>query len=281
MNAYNLIHNTSFVPTDITTLDSMNLPDCEVIFYSPPCQAWSSSGNELGFGDPRGILFFDALRVIQNKRPKIAIMENVVNLTKSKFEFEFTTMLQLLEQEGYQNYWVILDSKDFGNPQPRKRIFLISVREDIKMDFTFDSLDNKNIYDNSFIEVEVDNRYYKVIDPDPSLHSPLLGIYNNRTGFTSNKYTCTLDASYGKGIGCRQNRIAIRDSKGIRAITEREAFMIMGFDESDYFKVKHINKTALYKMAGNSIVISVLEELLKCVFGKKGSAKDHELLKAT
>lgn len=136
VTAYNAIHNTDFSPIDIETLDPNDVPDCDIICYSPPCQSFSSSGKQLGFKDERGILFFDAMRIISAKKPRYALMENVKGLTQ-KFKKEFDVMLERLESAGYKNYWKIINSKDQNVAQNRERVFVISIRNDIDKEFEF------------------------------------------------------------------------------------------------------------------------------------------------
>ena len=94
---------------DITKANVENLPDIDVFCYSPPCQAFSIAGKQLGFEDKRGILFFESLKIIQAKKPKYCLMENVKGLTTKKFNAEFQEMLKSLENEGYKNYWKVLN----------------------------------------------------------------------------------------------------------------------------------------------------------------------------
>lgn len=137
VDASNAIHGTTFKTIDITQLDEKDVPDCDLICYSPPCQAFSVAGTQGGFGDDRGILFFDALRIIKEKQPKYAIMENVKGLTQKKFEVEFAIMLKELEKAGYRNTWKVVNSKDLNHPQNRERVFIVSIRNDIEQTFKF------------------------------------------------------------------------------------------------------------------------------------------------
>lgn len=100
------------------------------------CQDLSNAGKQRGFVDENGNrtrsgLFFEALRIIKDYKPKYAIAENVKALTSKKFEKEFKTVLDSLEEAGYDNYWKVLNAKDFGIPQNRERVFIISIRKDI------------------------------------------------------------------------------------------------------------------------------------------------------
>lgn len=140
--AYSVIHNVdeSLNLGDITEVNTNKMDDFDLFVYNPPCQSWSAAGKQEGFADPRGTLFFDALRIIKDKKPKYAIMENVKNLTSKKFKSEFESMLHLLEEEGYVNYVPdnnVLNSREYGVPQNRERVFIVSIRKDVKQDFKF------------------------------------------------------------------------------------------------------------------------------------------------
>lgn len=138
IKSYCAIHNEPESKNigDIITVDVKKLPDIDVLVYSPPCQAFSAAGRQLGFEDKRGILFFDALKIIEEKKPKYALMENVKGLTSKKFENEFALMLQSLEEAGYSNYLPptrhnVLNATDYGMCQNRERVFIVSIRKDI------------------------------------------------------------------------------------------------------------------------------------------------------
>lgn len=101
------------------------------------CQDISIAGKMRGFKNEetgestRSGLFFEALRIIEDTKPKYAIAENVKNLTSNKFRNEFSVVLQSLEKAGYANYWKVLNARDYGIPQNRERVFIVSIRKDI------------------------------------------------------------------------------------------------------------------------------------------------------
>ncbi len=121
---------------DITKIDETKLPEIDFITYGFPCQDISLSGKQKGLFNEDGSktrsgLFFDALRIIKATQPKVAIAENVKNLTSKKFSEQFRIVLESLEEAGYNNYWKILKSSDFGIPQKRERVFIVSIRKDV------------------------------------------------------------------------------------------------------------------------------------------------------
>ena len=122
---------------DITKVDETKLPkDIDLISYGFPCQDISLAGYQKGLFNADGTktrsgLFFDALRIIEEVKPKYAIAENVKNLTSKRFKTEFEIVLNSLSNAGYNNYWKVLNAKDFGVPQNRERVFIVSIRKDI------------------------------------------------------------------------------------------------------------------------------------------------------
>lgn len=122
---------------DITKVDPDNIKeDIDLITWGFPCTDISISGYQKGFMDQDGNLtrsglFYEGMRIIKAKKPKIAICENVKNLTGNRFKEEFEIVLTSLEKAGYNNYWKVLNAKDFGVPQNRERVFIISIRKDI------------------------------------------------------------------------------------------------------------------------------------------------------
>ena len=200
---------------DITKANIENLPDIDVFCYSPPCQAFSIAGKQLGFEDKRGILFFESLKIIQAKKPKYCLMENVKGLTTKKFNAEFQEMLKALEQEGYKNFYKVLNSKDYGLPQNRERVFVISIRNDIEQDFDFPIGFDNGIRLKDILESEVDEKYYIAQDKCDKLIQQL-----------NDKNSLLLDMGQAKREGKpRENTdyaptLAARDYKEPRLIKE-------------------------------------------------------------
>ena len=152
---------------DITKVDAFNLPkDIDLLTYGFPCQDISLAGKQKGMFNEDGTLtrsglFFKALDVIECVKPKIAIAENVKALTSKKFTDEFKIVLDSLEKAGYHNYWQVLNAKDYGIPQNRERVFIVSIRKDIDhymFEFPKPYILEKRLKD--FLEPHVDEKYY-------------------------------------------------------------------------------------------------------------------------
>lgn len=166
--AYSIIHN---VPeeknlTDVTKVDFLDIEDSvDLITYGFPCQDISNAGKQKGFTDEEGNrtrsgLFFEALRIIEEFKPKFAIAENVKALTSKKFTEEFKTVLESLEEAGYNNYWQVLNAKDYGIPQNRERVFIISIRKDIDKGFMFPDPIPLELRLKDMLEDQVDDSFY-------------------------------------------------------------------------------------------------------------------------
>ena len=176
--AYSLIHNVpeSLNLGDITTIDTSTLTsDIDLITYGFPCQDISNAGKQKGFEHEgertRSGLFFEALRIIEDTQPKFAIAENVKNLTSKRFANEFKIVLDSLEDAGYVNYWKVLNAKDYGIPQNRERVFIISIRKDIDRGFQFPEPFELELKLKDLLEETVDEKFYVKPEESGVLHS--------------------------------------------------------------------------------------------------------------
>ena len=155
---------------DVRTVTAETVRDqhVDLITYGFPCQDISIAGKQQGFVNDcgestRSGLFFEALRIIKELRPRYAIAENVNALTSTKFKTEFATVLSSLEEAGYNNYWSVLNAKDYGIPQNRERVFIVSIRSDVdEGDFQFPDKEPLVLRLRDMLEPaeSVDEKYY-------------------------------------------------------------------------------------------------------------------------
>lgn len=162
VNSYNAINGTNFTPQDITKWDK-DLKDLDIIMHGSPCQDFSSAGLQAG-GDKnsgtRSSLMYETIRIVTKLKPKIVIWENVRNILCGKHLHNFRAYQQTLRELGYNNYYQILNSKDYGIPQNRDRIFTVSIRNDIDTSqFMFPPKIITNTQLKDYIEPIVDNSY--------------------------------------------------------------------------------------------------------------------------
>lgn len=165
--AFSLIHNISEEKNlrDVREVNTRYISDLDLLTYGFPCQDISIAGLQKGFSDEDGNttrsgLFFEALRIIEGTRPKIAIAENVKALVGKRFINEFNIVLGSLSRLGYNNYYSVLNAKDYGIPQNRERVFIVSIRQDIDKGFTFPKKQELTLRLKDILEDTVDDKYY-------------------------------------------------------------------------------------------------------------------------
>jgi len=142
---------------DATKINTKELPDFDFLVGGFPCQAFSVAGKRRGFDDTRGTLFFEIARILKDKRPRYFLLENVKGLLSHDKGKTFQTILKVLSDLGYDVQWKVYNSKDYGVPQRRERVFIkgYSRRECGGEVLSVRGNDEKN-----FSEVKVSNTYY-------------------------------------------------------------------------------------------------------------------------
>ena len=151
---------------DITEVDENEIADFNMMSWGFPCTDISLSGLQKGFIDENGNktrsgMYYEGIRILKTKRPALSIIENVKALTGNKFKKEFETVLTDLENAGYNSYYKILNSKDYGIPQNRERVFIISIRKDLDNGkFKFPEPFDNEIRLKDVLEEHVDEKFY-------------------------------------------------------------------------------------------------------------------------
>lgn len=363
---------------DVCAIDTAKISGVNLITYGFPCQDISVSGKQHGFehnGErTRSGLFYEALRIIRDLQPEYAIAENVKALVSKKFTAEFKAVLDGLEAAGYNNYWQVLNAKNYGIPQQRERVFIISIRKDCDAGlFSFPAPQELKLRVKDMLEPEVDDKYYltgegaqrliqayaarineaitepvictsrgrnpadlrdraagayteqrlepkndgtsntiTTVSKDNLLLEPKIKIIGSTNGHQSGnvmhhntdlcpcltvaghveplkilqignlipdegrKFTNpqtgrvydpqglspTINTAQG---GQREVKIieATPEAYRIRKLTPRECYRLMGFTDAEFDRIKGVSNTQLYKQAGNSIVVNVLEAIFR------------------
>ena len=276
-------------------------PQIDLLCASPPCQSWSAGGRQDGADDDRGKLFYDTLRLAHLTQPKYICIENVRGLTFKKFEADLTYILTYLECLGYNVYHKVLCAADFGVPQMRQRLFIICIRKDCDDAlFSFPEPYPLTVKLSDLLEPEVDEKYYEPScrrvewKENPSGGFPklsCLGYFDGRNSQSSRIYAdhtaCTMTALGGGGgvktgfyaVACnRKDRSGkLFPNRRIRRLTPLEVFRVMDFDDEDCFKLREIgiSDARLYRLGGNSIVVNVVYEIFKKLFGKESQNENN------
>ena len=161
IKSYEAIHGETVNFGDISKLNPKDLPDFDLFTYSFPCQDLSIAGQRAGMikGQTRSGLLYECEKIIEAKRPKYLLLENVKNLVGKKFKPQFDEWLTYLESLGYTNYWQVLNAKDCGVPQNRERVFVISILGEHDT-YSFPQKQELNRVLRDVLDGEVDEKYY-------------------------------------------------------------------------------------------------------------------------
>ena len=283
VKSYCAIHNVdeSLNLGDITKIDEKALPNIDFITYGFPCQDISIAGKRKGLLNDDGTqtrsgLFFDALRIIAHTKPIVAVAENVKNLLSPKFATQFVEVLASLGAAGYNNYFGVLDAKNYNIPQSRERVFIVSVRKDVDT-HSFDlpqpiPLEKKlsDVLESGFVDRDISlciaSRYVGFSGSQSYLRRRYFGKSFGQAVFEGNT-TAEEQRNFFKTDPYKEYECDGR----IRQMTTLECFRLFGFTDADYMNAKAVNNSArLYEQIGNSIVVNVAEALLKQIFRKGG-----------
>lgn len=255
--------------------EAEKLPDFDIMLAGFPCQAFSIAGYRQGFDDEkgRGTLFFELIKIIRKKKPAVVFLENVKNLVGHNKGDTFATILDALRKEGYcEPHFAVLNAMEYGNvPQNRERIYIVAFRDKKASErFTFpekiertkeltDIIDFRNHQDDKYYYTE--DKYkaemMKLIRQDVKSQDTVYQwrrqyVRENKSGVVP-----TLTANMGTG---GHNVPLILADDGIRKLTPHECFNTQGFPE-DFKLPEGVAESRLYKQAGNSVCVSVIERI--------------------
>jgi DNA (cytosine-5)-methyltransferase 1 len=143
---YEANHLCKLDKRDIREIDSIDVPDCDGIIGGPPCQSWSEAGSLRGIKDSSGQLFFEYIRILNDKKPKFFLAENVVGMLSSIHSEAVEKIKTLFSKAGYNLSVDLINVVDYGIPQDRKRVFYIGIRKDLGFKFQFPGSSNIYVY---------------------------------------------------------------------------------------------------------------------------------------
>lgn len=273
--AYNAMYDTAgeWTATDITKVTDEEWRkfngSVDIIAGGFPCQAFSIAGKRLGFLDStKGTLFFDVARAAKQIKPRYLFIENVKGLLNHDSGNTFRTIINTLDELGYDVEWRVLNSKDFGVPQNRERVYIIGhLRGDSGREvFPFfrenreanqEALKNNTGFPESrFIGRGIANRINFDI---------VLGSTQKNAAKTDGTYSPTLTSAMGMGGGQTPLLVKSKIPYSIRKLTPRECWRLQAFPDElfDKAKASGLSDSQLYKQAGNSVTVNVIEEIAK------------------
>lgn len=270
---------------DITKISEDDVPDFDICLAGFPCQAFSLAGQRKGFADDykgmsRGTLFFDVARICEKKKPKVIFCENVKGLTIHDKGRTFDIIKNTLREIGYTPFEHILNSKDFGVPQNRERIYIVAFRNDIapqKFIFPTPTDSSKRIKD--ILEGPVPAKYYLSECYMQTLrdHKARHAAKGHGFGYEIRNWDDVAGAIVCGGMGRERNLIIDKrqtdltptthikgeiNKEGVRKMTPREWARLQGFPDSYKLVLADVH---LYKQFGNSVTVPVIRAIAEKV----------------
>jgi len=261
---------------DVNIVQANEIPKFDVMLAGFPCQAFSIAGYRQGFNDEkgRGTLFFELVRMIREKHPKVIFLENVKNLVSHDNGNTFRAILEYLTECGYFVKYQVLNAKDYGNiPQNRERIYIVAFKNKKayqKFEFPSPIELTTKLSDVIDFNKKVDDKFYYTKDNcffynelEKTITSSNTVYQWRRVYVRENKSdVCpTLTANMGTG---GHNVPLILTKHGIRKLTPHECFNLQGFPKT--YKLPDLASTHLYKQAGNSVVVSVIQRIAENIY---------------
>jgi DNA (cytosine-5)-methyltransferase 1 len=252
---------------DVWKIDENSLDKVDILCAGFPCQPFSVAGKQLGFNDERGNHFFRIVDIIKATEPKAVFLENVKNLYSHDNGKTYKVISETLSNLGYTVDSIVLNSKDYGNvPQNRERIYIVCFKSlEDKKNFCFPDSIDRTVDIEDILESKVsDNYHYEgkflydkikndVVKSNTAYQWRRKYVRENMSGVSP-----TLTANMGTG---GHNVPIVKTENGIRKLTPRECFRLQGFP--DNYVLPDIADSHLYKQAGNSVTVTVIERIAK------------------
>ncbi len=250
----------------ITDIAAESIPDHDLLVGGFPCQAFSVAGKRRGFDDTRGTLFFDIARILSAKRPRLFLFENVKGLLSHDNGKTFATIISTLTELGYDVEWQVLNSKNFGVPQNRERVFIVGhlrgeprpqvfpITEDDGFSNTKQQKPIQRQIQTNGQEGDKPNSDGKILETgkDRPLYQryPLKFLNRNQRNIEGD-YAYTIDGANTGGV---------RQDMKIRRLTPIECERLQGFPDN---WTQGVSDTQRYKQLGNAVTVNVVYEVAK------------------
>lgn len=280
--------NTKFVLGDICKIASDDIPNCDGFIGGPPCQSWSVGGKQRGLDDERGQLFLKYIELINTKKPKFFVIENVKGMLDDKFKDAFREFMIRLNNAGYNVQWALLDAVNYGIPQNRERVFIVGFRKELDVVFTFpaptcidsatlenaigDITENPNGFSGSKSKITRSNSHYENHDVLTSKFGPFYYRGNRRRGWHQPSFTINATADFAplhpsspkmiffghENWNFQKDRLS-----EYRRMSVRECARIQTFPDNFIFYYENIKDA--YRMIGNAVPPRLGNEIAKSI----------------
>lgn len=274
--------NTELDTRSIVNIDPETLPDCDGIIGGPPCQSWSEAGAKKGLKDPRGQLFFNFIRIVKIKQPKFFLAENVPGLLAERNADALEKIMKEFKKCGYNLHYKVMNAKDYGSAQDRKRVIFIGVRKDI--DKTISDLYPEpykhqkvlndviaDLKDNVVPAINTTKPNITKIDNHEYITSTFSSMFMSRNRVRLwNEPSFTIQAGgrhaplhpdSEKMIWHSTDKFVFANPDKVRRLSVRECARIQGFP--DNFKFIYSDVMEGYKMVGNAVSVDFAYAIAK------------------
>ncbi|WP_276804691.1 DNA cytosine methyltransferase [Lactobacillus hominis] len=261
---------------DIHQVKADDVPSADIVMGGFPCQAFSIAGYRKGFEDDRGDLFFELLRIVKAKKPRIVFIENVKNLVSHDHGNTFKVIREALVENGYFLKWKVLNGKDYGNvPQNRERIYVVAFKFKEDFDgFEFPQSEKLTTTLRDVIDFanKKEEKYYYREGKQPFYDKLKSNITSQKTVYQwrrqyvrENKNGVVPTLTANMGTGGHNVPLILTDSGEIRKLTPKETFNVQGYPKK--YKVPYDKEAngQLYKQAGNSVVVPVIKRIAQAI----------------
>uniref|UniRef100_A0A6M3KD86 Putative methyltransferase n=1 Tax=viral metagenome TaxID=1070528 RepID=A0A6M3KD86_9ZZZZ len=249
---------------DVTNIKWSDVPNFELLVAGFPCQSFSIAGKREGFHDIRGTLFFEIARAAQEKQPRLLLLENVKGLLSHDKGRTFGTILNTLDESGYDLQWQVLNSKNFGVPQNRERVFIVGHLRGTSRPQVFPIRETTT----GSIKVRARGKHQQdiVYNPEGILNLPA-GTHGSAPHLTKIEMkvanAVTPDAYLASGKRKRVDGKAVLTSmheRRIRRLTPTECERLQGFPDG---WTEGISDTQRYKCLGNAVTTNVISAIIE------------------
>lgn len=265
---FNFDHN-NLQEGDIRKIDPNIIPDFDVLAAGFPCQSFSTAGKQRGFDDSRGSLFFEVVRVVKAKKPRVIFIENVENLVNHDEGKSFLVVYNALAPLGYTFKYKVLEPYDYGNvPQKRARVFIIGFREErdcVRFSFPEKIALTNSIYDMFDRSIKHSDCYY--YDDNSRYYNELIDLVTRKDcvyriydwGISKKAHLiCPTITAYTEA--CPERIPIVLDDYGIRRLTPYECLKLQGFPDDFKFSPGTPLRKA-YKQCGNTVCVPVVRRI--------------------
>jgi len=236
---------------DITKINETELPDFDLLIGGFPCQSFSIAGKRGGFSDTRGTMFFEIARILKHKQPSLLLLENVKGLLSHDEGRTFATIISTLDELGYDLQWQVLNSKNFGVPQNRERVFIVGHLRGTRRPEVF-PIGN---YDGS------DSEQDELRDRRELLQgNKLKRIQREKAETARNPSRQGIQQERAESDSSDSRRGETHPTNlRIRRLTPKECERLQGFPDN---WTEGVSDTQRYKCLGNAVTVNVIEEIM-------------------